>query len=614
MRLLLVTVICFWAIHGLPAQQLSLDSLQQLPEVLVRENANAASSKLTSASLQLGQAQRTSYRNLAEALQDEGLLFLKSYGIGSLATANVRGAAASQTSITWNGIPIQSPMLGLLDLSLLPLENIDAAGINYAGAIGGELYLQNRLPDSTLTFRDALAIGSFGQFRKSLGVSGGRAIRFKINAQFDKAQNNFPYQLTPDSPEKELSNAALQQRATQQTFYWSPAQGHTLEAHLWQQWTQREIPPTTVQTRSTAFQKDRTLRQQLSWKAVGRRAIWNTRLAYIEEDILYADPTILLEAPSDFRSWILQSERSSALSRRSRMSTKLQLQHTNAVANGYRRRRSQQQARLEQAFAYDLIKRFQLKIAGQLQLTEELPTAYGGLLSLGENKSSWKWEALLQRQFRVPSLNDLFWVPGGNPDLQPELSWSQQLVLQKRWPESRTQLQLDVFNRQVDNWIQWAPRDGQIFWSAQNITKVWSRGLVAGMTQAWRWGKLKSNLRMNYQWVKSTYQVAIVTPSLEKGEQLWYTPEHQINTILNISVGPWSTRFGYRYVGATSGVNDDLASYHLGNLQVNWRADDNSRATIFCRIDNLWDTNYRVIERRPMPGRQWTIGYQISFQ
>ena len=50
--------------------------------------------------------------NLGELLDQEGGVFIKSYGIGSLATSSLQGGSAGHTALNWNGLPINSPMLG----------------------------------------------------------------------------------------------------------------------------------------------------------------------------------------------------------------------------------------------------------------------------------------------------------------------------------------------------------------------------------------------------------------------------------------------------------------------------------------------------------------------
>ncbi|MEO5906174.1 MAG: TonB-dependent receptor plug domain-containing protein, partial [Saprospiraceae bacterium] len=89
--------------------------------------------------------------NLASLLSMNTPLFIRSYGAGTLATVGIRGGNASHTQILWNGIPIRNPMLGLIDLALLPSAFIDEAEVHYgghgaafgSGAVGGLISLSN---------------------------------------------------------------------------------------------------------------------------------------------------------------------------------------------------------------------------------------------------------------------------------------------------------------------------------------------------------------------------------------------------------------------------------------------------------------------------------------
>ena len=72
--------------------------------------------------------------NLAGLLADNSVVFIKSYGRGGLATASFRGTAASHTQVLWNGFQITSPMLGQVDLSLVPAVFFDEAKLQYGGS------------------------------------------------------------------------------------------------------------------------------------------------------------------------------------------------------------------------------------------------------------------------------------------------------------------------------------------------------------------------------------------------------------------------------------------------------------------------------------------------
>ena len=50
--------------------------------------------------------------SMADVLTQNANLFIKSYGRATLATAEFRGTSPSHTQVTWNGMRINSPMLG----------------------------------------------------------------------------------------------------------------------------------------------------------------------------------------------------------------------------------------------------------------------------------------------------------------------------------------------------------------------------------------------------------------------------------------------------------------------------------------------------------------------
>ena len=71
--------------------------------------------------------------SMGDILMQNANTFIKSYGRGTMATVSMRGTAPSHTQVTWNGMPLNSPMLGMVDFSLIPSYFVDEAGL-YRGA------------------------------------------------------------------------------------------------------------------------------------------------------------------------------------------------------------------------------------------------------------------------------------------------------------------------------------------------------------------------------------------------------------------------------------------------------------------------------------------------
>ena len=75
--------------------------------------------------------------SMGDVLLQNTNTFIKSYGRGTMATVSVRGTAPSHTQVTWNGLTINSPMLGTVDFSLVPSYFIDDASLYTAASAVG---------------------------------------------------------------------------------------------------------------------------------------------------------------------------------------------------------------------------------------------------------------------------------------------------------------------------------------------------------------------------------------------------------------------------------------------------------------------------------------------
>ena len=132
-------------------------------------------------------------------------------GPGQAATLSLRGASADQSLVLLDGIPLQGPGGGAVDLSSLPATLIErmiitrgVLGAQFgAGALGGAVELLPQSQQGTWRGGAELAGGSFGTGRLALDaempVGSGSAV---VALQGDRTSGNFPYarQLTPEIP------------------------------------------------------------------------------------------------------------------------------------------------------------------------------------------------------------------------------------------------------------------------------------------------------------------------------------------------------------------------------------------------------------------------------
>ncbi|MEM6346193.1 MAG: TonB-dependent receptor [Bacteroidota bacterium] len=574
------------------------------------------------------QLQAFSGGGLDQLLAQQTGIFVKTYGGGSLATTSIRGGSAGHTAVIWNGLPIQSPMLGQLDFSLLPVGFTDELQVQYggnsamwgSGAIGGSIMLNNQFRlerASKLQYQGS--IGSFGQQSHQASAQwSNQKFGVRTRVLHHQADNDFWYTVREDLPQKQQTHARLERRGLMQELYWKPNDRQSFSAHFWAQDNFREIPPTTVSTRSEATQADEALRLSLNWQRLGKNSILKARAGLFKENLLYLDPPNLLESNSQFRMLISEIEQTNYLKGGHQLTSGIHYQWTDALSGGYVDAVQQQNLAVfvQDQFA---IKQWQFLASVRQQLTdfEILPTVWNAEFnrSLSTNL---KLNGKLSRNYRVPTLNDQYWSPGGNPDLKAEQGYSQELGLVYHRLGERSSLDLEVFayNRNIQNWIMWAVAEGENFWSAQNIAEVWSRGLESRFGYTIKRSQQVYKIQGGYDYTRSTNQVAIEVPQIEAGSQLFYVPIHQGFVGLYWQWEELLLSYQHRYTSSIVTVNEPLLEgYHLGYAQLSYRWQIGQFGGFaHLNVDNVFNRSYRVIERRAMPGRAFRFGLSLDWQ
>lgn len=561
-------------------------------------------------------------RNIAELLQQESSIFIKTYSSGSLATSSMRGGNAGHTLVLWNNLPIQSPMLGLLDLSLLPSNMAETVTVQQgggttmwgSGAVGGVISLQNKANfDNKISANTQVTFGSFGLFQQNVSAKiGTPKFQSHTKISYQQAENDFIAQLAP-TIERQQTNAAFNQRNILQDFYFKPNSKHTFATHFWYQQSNRQIPPTSVQTRSEAHQNDKAFRLIMDWNYVNK-SVWNGKVGFFKEYLNYFDEQIVLVSLSDF-STVLGELDTKIYTNYGRFHFGTTHTFTEAKANGYANTPTEYRAALFATHHWNY-KNWQT----QLSIRQEIVN--GQIIPitpmLGIEKALGKmvdFKLKVSKNYRLPTLNDRFWQPGGNADLLPESGWSEEATLAFKRTSNHWKYNVSAtaFNRNIDNWIMWALLENQQFWSANNITEVWSRGLENRLGVHYKKGHWKYDFSTGYNWIRSTNQIAITKPKIPADQQLFYTPEHQVFGKLGVRWQQLHAHYYHSFTSATLGVNENLEAYDLGDfrLRYDWKFHGLKGHLLF-NIQNIWNTNYYIVERRPMSGRNFSVSFIVQ--
>jgi len=227
--------------------------------------------------------------------------------------------------------------------------------------------------------------------------------------------------------------------------------------------------------------------------------------------------------------------------------------------------------------------------------------------------------ASASRNYRAPSLNDLYFRPGGNPDLRSESGWSYDAGISSevgRKAIYKFRVSASWFESWIDDWILWLPTN-KGFFSPGNVKSVHSYGVEA---QASLWVRLAKDWRLELN------GSAAWTPSVNVGEpisagddsigkQLPYIPQFSASVTGRLSFRSWSLLYKWchyseRYTMSSNDVSltGRLPAYFMNNIELEkgfsfrW-----AELTLKGAINNLFDEEYVSVLSHPMPGINFEI-------
>jgi vitamin B12 transporter len=245
--------------------------------------------------------------SLGVLLSQQVPVFIKSYGINSMATMNFRGSSAAQSQVIWNGIPLNSASSGITDVSTLSVGNFDQIHIVYGGSssllgtgnVGAALLLDNHFekPVNSKKWTSKLGaeLGSFGQTKWSFQEQfAGKKWFLSAKVMQQQANNNFGYQ-TEQNIWKKMNNAVLHSSSALMNIGYKIDQQTSIRFSIWHQQFHREIPPALFEQYSVKKQTDKALRIFLGFDKEFKSSMkLYAKTAYIEEDMHYEDASILM--------------------------------------------------------------------------------------------------------------------------------------------------------------------------------------------------------------------------------------------------------------------------------------------------------------------------------
>ncbi len=573
---------------------------------------------------------------LAEVLNEHSTVFVKSYGVGGLASVSFRGTSASHTMVLWNDIPINSSLNGQVDFSLIPLAFYDGIEIDFggasleknAGSLGGSINLTNEI-DYGNRFSVAVQqqIASFGNLGTSAILKFGRQ-NFQSNTRiFHKSgDNDFKYiNLGKNGfPEEQLRNAGVEQFGVLKEFFFKPTDNSELSLQLSTISTDREIPAIMLINNNKESQKDEAYRATAGYKIERDAWQFNLKSSIFRDELSYTNELLRTKNNTSFEGIKNLAYFQYTFSDKSDFSVKLHADFDRASSPSYALDRNLNRQALFVNYNYLISKKIKASAILRGESVSNQPAmllpAIGLVYQLDEKKH---YLLRLNASFnaKYPNLNDLYWQPGGNPDLKIERSENIEVGLSNEYiylaDWMNWKFEATAFYMNITDYILWQPTAFG-YWRSENLQKVISQGVELNWSIRTNWRSWRNTTTLQYGYTSSVNQLTKQENDASKGKQLVYVPEHTANLFSQFNFKKWQLIYQMNYTSqrfTATDNSDRLPFFALHHFKVQRAFQLKShQLSIAAQINNVFDEDYQAIQWRPMPGRNYglTINYKID--
>ena len=602
--------------------------------------------------------------SIADVLTFNSPIFVKQYGRATPSTVSFRGTGPSHTQVTWNGMRINNPMLGMTDFSMIPSYFIDDASLLHGtssvnetgGGLGGLVRLSTAPADIRgFRLQYIQGIGMFRTFDEFLRLEwGDEHWQVSTRAVYQSSANDFKYRnrdkkenIYDDEmnivgsyyPTERNKSGAFDDVHVLQEVYYDTRRGDRFGLNAWYINSNRELPLlTTDYADDKQFenrQREHTLRSVLSWDHY--RSDWKVaaKAGYIHTWMAY-------DYRKDPGSGIMNSITRS----RNKVDTFYGQADGEYTPNGnwfFTAGISAHQHLVESIDKDIILQQGGKDIVGydkgRIELSASVsakwrPTERLGLSAvLREEMYGTKWatvpaffadcqlskrgnivaKASVSRNHRFPTLNDLYFLPGGNPDLRSESGFSYEAGLSFAVGKENVYSlsgSASWYDQHIDDWILWlsTPKG---FFSPRNIKQVHAYGVEMqanlAVIPARDW---KLTMNGSFSWSPSINEGEPISPADQSvGKQLPYEPEFSATVTGRLTWRSWGLLYQFCYYSEryTMSSNDITLSGRLTPYLMNNLSLDKAFAlkwadlTLKGTVNNLFNEEYLSVTARPMP-------------
>ena len=570
---------------------------------------------------------------MSQLLIQHSPVFIKTYGPGGVATASFRGTTASHTLVLWNGFQLNAPTLGQVDFSTIPVFMTEQVALKWgsgtsanSGGLGGTVNIEtNQHFGEGLILDLKQTYGSFNSFGSYITAGYSWASHLlRVKAYRTSSDNDFEYDNIGIIPHQVMKqkNADFVDYGVMPEYQWH-YRNSLITIVSWNQWSDRNSPqimPNVINNSTKEYTENGYSRNFISYKTYWQTGKIEVKSAYFYEKQHYflesytdnGIPVTKINSINDANIYHQIADLNQDLYKSWKLNAKVQWDHEQVKSNNYDGTKDRDVLSFYAAVTGKVVKPLDVRLTLRNDWVDWssagfFPTAtlsYSSLFVKGL-----KINAGYSHNFRNPSLNDLYWNPGGNPDLKPEngRTIDGNIMYSRKFGRFSIESTLGAYYSLVNDWIQWVPTSWR-YWVPENVNTVTAYGAEA-------------HLKMNYfinDWnfqASGNYVYSHTTD--ETGYQLMYIPLHHANAFAEVRWKTWNMTYTMEYTGRRKTQMDNeevlagrLNPYTLHHVSVGKQI---RKFYVEFKVNNITDVDYMAILWRAMPGRSFEVGLNYKF-
>ena len=629
MRKLCVLLFLLVSFAVMAQDTIVLQSVEVNAEAIRKNQAETAMERKMDTAL----LKRLNTITMSQLLIQHSPVFIKTYGPGGVATASFRGTTASHTLVLWNGFQLNAPTLGQVDFSTIPVFMTEQVALKWgsgtsanSGGLGGTVNIEtNQHFGEGLILDLKQTYGSFNSFGSYITAGYSWASHLlRVKAYRTSSDNDFEYDNIGIIPHQVMKqkNADFVDYGVMPEYQWR-YRNSLITIVSWNQWSDRNSPqimPNVINNSTKEYTENGYSRNFISYKTYWQTGKIEVKSAYFYEKQHYflesytdnGIPVTKINSINDANIYHQIADLNQDLYKSWKLNAKVQWDHEQVKSNNYDGTKDRDVLSFYAAVTGKVVKPLDVRLTLRNDWVDWssagfFPTAtlsYSSLFVKGL-----KINAGYSHNFRNPSLNDLYWNPGGNPDLKPEngRTIDGNIMYSRKFGRFSVESTLGAYYSLVNDWIQWVPTSWR-YWVPENVNTVTAYGAEA-------------HLKMNYFINDWNFQASgnyVYSHTIdETGYQLMYIPLHHANAFAEVRWKTWNMTYTMEYTGRRKTQMDNeevlagrLNPYTLHHVSVGKQI---RKFYVEFKVNNITDVDYMAILWRAMPGRSFEVGLNYRF-